>query len=421
LYSESLKTQVESNIKFAEDATECLCHHRDAQQDDDSSFTLTLDPSTAIDAGDAGDATPGAGGELVVRGATQQNITKRHDSIIFQSGDYDEGDCALQAAQNCTQIVEMQQMSCALARDVLDHRSLKPTWSWNATERLSAHEGSQDFPASEDGYSTADTEGNQVFPASEDVYFTADTEGIEIVSASEDGYSTADTEAYARTPSEEKGKGSVRHSEPQERRIPFAESFAHTRRPDSKAKRSSNPTVDTGVHRQKSSERDDQETVRYGSPRQHVPRAENEIFDRLEYLLTSKEETDRKAAEKARRDAELAKFDRLENLLISQQEAKIEKEKAKKEAAEKLKAEMEESQMDRVEKLILAQQEAKAEIEKAKKEHAEKAIAEAKEVEKARTATLVFHDAVGRKFECPWRLCNTWEVSSLQTCLEFAN
>lgn len=411
MYSDSLKTQVESNIKFAEDATECLHHHRDAQQDDGSSITLTLDPRAAIE---AEDATPGAGGELVVLGASQQGITKRHDSTIFQSGDFEEDDCALQAAQNCTQIVEMQQMSCAFARDVLDHQSLKPTWSWNATKRSSAHEGSQFLPASEDGYSTADTAGVQVFPASEDVWFTSDTEGIQIIPASEDGYSTADAEAYARASSEEKREESIRHSEPQERRIPFGESFAHTRRPDSKAKRSSNPTVDTGVHRQRSSERD-------SSPRQHVPPDEDSILKKLENLLTSKEDAEKEAAEKARRDAELAKFDRLENLLISQQEAKIEKEKAKKEAAEKLKAEMEESQMDRVEKLIMAQQEAKAEIEKAKKEHAEKAIADAKEVEKARTATFIFHDAVGRKFECPWRLCNTWEVSSSHTCLELAS
>ena len=64
------------------------------------------------------------------------------------------------------------------------------------------------------------------------------------------------------------------------------------------------------------------------------------MLSKLEKLLLGKEEEERKAAEKARRDAELAKFDRLENLLIAQQEAKIEKEKAKKEAAEKQEAQM---------------------------------------------------------------------------------
>lgn len=385
MYSEILKTQVESNIKFAEDATECLCHHRDAQQDDGSSCTLTLDFSAAIEAGDAGDATPGAGGELVLRGAAQQGVTKRHDSTIFQDEEFDEDDCALQAAQNCTQIVEMQQMSCALARDVLDHQSLKPTWSWNASEKASAHEKSQLIPTSEDSYSTTESETSE------------------------------------RTPPKEKGEESVRHHDPQERRIPLGELLEQMRPPDSKAKRSNNPTVDNGVHGQRSSERDDEEAVRHSSPRQYVPGAENDIFERLEYLLSSKEETDRKAAENARRDAELTKFDRLEDLLISQQEAKIEKEKAKKEADEKLKAEAENNQLDRLEKLLLAQQEGKIELEKAKKEATEKAMAEAEGLEKARTATFIFHDAVGRKFECPWRLCNTWEVSNLHTCLEFAN
>ena len=339
LYSESLKTQVESNIKFAEDATECLHHHRDAQQDDGSSFTLTLDPSTAIE---AGNAARGAGGELVVRGAAQHGITKRHDSTIFQSGDFDGDDCALQASQNCTQIVEMQQMSCALARDVLDHQSLKPTWSWNATERSSAHEGLQFFPASEGGYPT----------------FRANTSS----------YSTADQEASANTPAEEKAEGSVHYHERKEHRIPLGELLAQMNK-------SSSSTVDTGVHRQRSSERDDEEAVRDSSSRQHVSRDEKDRIDRLENLLIEKEKAEKEAAEKARAKTESSKFDRLENLLISQQEAKIEKEKAKKEAAE--------------------------------------------QVEKARKAPIVFYDAIDRKFECPWRLCSNWGVSNLPACFDY--
>ncbi|KAI4604684.1 hypothetical protein J4E83_011037 [Alternaria metachromatica] len=323
--SESLKTQVESNIKFAEDATECLHHHRDAQQDDASSCTLTLDFSAAIE---AEDATPGAGAELIVRGAAQQGITKRHDSTIFQNGEFDEDDCALQASQKCTQIVEMQQMSCALARDVLDHQSLKPTWSWNASEKMSAHEEPQPFPTSEDSYSTAGSE------------------------------------TYERTPSKEKGGESVRHHEPQERRIPLGELLEQMRTPDSKVKWISNSSVDAGVHRQKSFERKDEEAVRDSSSRQHVSRDEKDRIDRLENLLVEKEKAEKEAAETARAKTESSKFDRLENLLISQQEAKIEKEKAKKEAAE--------------------------------------------QVEKARKAPIVFYDAIDRKFECPWRLCSNW-------------
>jgi len=239
-------------------------------------------------------------------------------------------------------------MSCALARDVLDHQSLKPTWSWNATERSSAHEGSRFFPASEDGYWTADTEGVQVFPTSED------------------DYSTADTEAYARTPSEEKGEGSARYND----RVPLRELFAHALRPDSEAERSSHSNVDTGVLRKKLFERE--EAMRRG---QHISLEED------------------------------LKFDRLENLLVSQQEAKYEKEKAKKkQATERAAKEAEEREAAHAK----AVQEAKAmaeELEKAR------AIAQ-----KKMNAPLTFHDAVGRKFECPWHLCSTWEVSSSPTC-----
>ena len=67
-------------------------------------------------------------------------------------------------------------------------------------------------------------------------------------------------------------------------------------------------------------------------PAQPDPKEEG-MLSKLEKLLLGKAEEDEKAAEQARKDAEAAKFARLENLLIAQQEAKMEKDKAKKEAA----------------------------------------------------------------------------------------
>ncbi|KAJ4370786.1 hypothetical protein N0V83_005308 [Neocucurbitaria cava] len=89
---------------------------------------------------------------------------------------------------------------------------------------------------------------------------------------------------------------------------------------------------------------------------------EDGMLTKLEKLLLNKAEDDEKAAEAARKAAEEAKFARLENLLISQQEARIEKDKAKKQAAEDAakaaadaKKKGDEDKLAKLEKLILAQ------------------------------------------------------------------
>lgn len=86
------------------------------------------------------------------------------------------------------------------------------------------------------------------------------------------------------------------------------------------------------------------------------------MLSKLEKLLLGKAEEDEKAAEAARKAAEEAKFARLENLLISQQEARIEKDRAKKQAAEEAakaaadaKKKGDEDKLAKLEKLILAQ------------------------------------------------------------------
>ncbi|PZD04300.1 TolA, Membrane protein colicin uptake [Pyrenophora tritici-repentis] len=120
-------------------------------------------------------------------------------------------------------------------------------------------------------------------------------------------------------------------------------------------------------------------------PPQPDPKEEG-MLSKLEKLLMGKAEEDEKAAEQARKDAELAKFSRLENLLIAQQEAKIEKERAKKEAAEKAAIEAaeakkrgDEDKLAKLEQLILAQKDEQLKREAATEaaRAAEKAAADA--------------------------------------------
>jgi len=58
---------------------------------------------------------------------------------VINNEHIEDDEYPLQASRDCIQIIEMQQMSCALAKDVLDSPSLNPTWSWNASEDTSAH------------------------------------------------------------------------------------------------------------------------------------------------------------------------------------------------------------------------------------------------------------------------------------------
>ncbi|CAI6342028.1 unnamed protein product [Periconia digitata] len=83
--------------------------------------------------------------------------------------------------------------------------------------------------------------------------------------------------------------------------------------------------------------------------------ADNSILEKLEELLRSKEEQDRKSAENA-------KFSRLEELLIQQERARVEKDVAKRKAAEEAanaaamaKKNGDEMKLDELEKLILGQ------------------------------------------------------------------
>jgi hypothetical protein len=123
---------------------------------------------------------------------------------------------------------------------------------------------------------------------------------------------------------------------------------------------------------------------------------ENHVLRKLEMLLLGKQEEKR---------AEDAKFSRLEQLLIEQQQARIEREAYKRKAPE-------EDKFEKLEKLFIAQREEQilreAAVEAARK--AEKAEADAKlKPSDAPKAPIRFKDAVGRKFSFPWHLCKTWK------------
>ena len=145
---------MESHIQFAEDATECLHHQKDIQQDQVSPSTLTLSSgaSAVVE-----DATQRAGGGLVVldpRPHEERGLTVRDRTFIGDER-FDDDEYPLQVAGDYNQMIEMQQMSCALAKDVLESSSLKPTWSWNVPQGSFIPERA-DFTASADDSSTFD-------------------------------------------------------------------------------------------------------------------------------------------------------------------------------------------------------------------------------------------------------------------------
>jgi hypothetical protein len=124
---------------------------------------------------------------------------------------------------------------------------------------------------------------------------------------------------------------------------------------------------------------------------------ENAMLEKLNALLLGKEEEEKKKEAEARRTAELAKFDRLESLLMAQTEAQIAKDKAKKQAAEDAaksaadaKKRGDEDKLASLEKLILAQKDEQlkreAAADAARKAAQEEADAQAKKIAEEKKA-----------------------------------
>jgi hypothetical protein len=136
-------TQVESNIMFAEDATESLCRCKDCEdaQSETTSFLSLNTGSTAPK--QIGSPTPGIEQALVLlradlvpnssdRELTLQSMmrhdqtTESHNEISTSVSTLDDMEYYLQLSHGCNRMIEVQQMSCALARTVLDNQVPPP-------------------------------------------------------------------------------------------------------------------------------------------------------------------------------------------------------------------------------------------------------------------------------------------------------
>ena len=142
-----------------------------------------------------------------------------HGQTLIDKEHLEDDEYSLQTTRECAQIIEMQQKSCALAKDVLDSSSYKTTWNWNATDTSSLHKRAS-YTAVGSNLSTSET-GAYVAESSETTSETsiryhdlrqhlhatqqsdARAFGQSYV-ANEGSRSRADTKLYPRTPPEEK-------------------------------------------------------------------------------------------------------------------------------------------------------------------------------------------------------------------------
>ncbi|KAI4941233.1 hypothetical protein J4E91_010923 [Alternaria rosae] len=443
--SDSLKVQLESNIKFAEDATECLHHHKEIKHEEASSFTLTLDSSASTE---VGDAIQGAGGELVV--LTPQPPQERgltlHDQTLINNEHFEDDEYPLQAARDCTQIIEMQQRSCALAKDVLDSPSLNATWSWNASENTFAHKRA-DYTASKGTSFITATGGSD---AREFGQRSVATEG---------GSSRADARTYPDVSPQDQSKrlqdGSIllegALSTP---RLPNVTSSQHVtppprssfQEPETVLSQERQPPKEEGLVSQESVERGTREEDRLDKIERLLAAQATAEKNRL-LVKTKKAEATAAAKTKeaealaaAKRRGDEDKLAKLESLILAQKDEQLKREAAqdaaraadraaaadteaariadeKRETAEKAKLLLDAAQRAREEAEEKAADERK-EIEAAHARALQDAKEAAQELEVARkraqnaAAPILFQDPLGRKFSCPWHSGSTWEGMS---------
>jgi hypothetical protein len=478
-------TQVESNIMFAEDATESLCRYKDSQDvpsENDSTVSLTTGSTTLkqIDK-----VIPEAEQALVLLHAdlvsdrsdcetTQQSMIRHdktsaveaHNQINTSASHANDMEYYVQLSHGCNQMIEVQQKSCALARTVLDNSApiTKRTAHPELYPRVSAagrgsttrdgiqprvfHE--QRFAASliDDQDSAVDGQkryqrlDSRLRHRNHQDDHTPERHGIEqntysvtsgyapTVDASEDGLSASINDdppnsipllpnplnIYSKLPTE---WDDTEYFVPHEH-APSVLKDLQTPPPPSPPPRSPAPRSVSW-----------DELQRHPPPLPTPPpppppshEKEEYVLTKLEELLLRKEEEledqkreQMKREKEARKREEIAKFDRLESLLIAQQEAKIAKEKAKQRAKEEedqaiaeAKKQGDLDKLEKLERLILAQNDEQLKRENALEalRMAEKAEIDAREAERA--APILFEDAIGRKFSCPWQTCRTWKV-----------
>ena len=306
------------------------------------------------------DAAQGAGGELIVsrlRPSDERSLAV-HDATLLTDPDFEPDDFALQIFRDCTQAIEMQQMSSALARDVLDYPIRKAAWNWNASESSSVHE-------------LADSVSDAVDPVSHS----------ELYSSPEPRLATQDN------------RNSPPSTQPpsyRERSLPHPRGRMHFT-----ASEGESSTSDPGAYAETSPEIETHSSLRHDLPRQRNPHRRSLSIDRRANLEESKRYTEQAAADI--KDAKLAEEKR-----AAAEQAKLLSEAAQRATWEaEQKAEEERSSLAAAHsKALQERDEIERELDEAKRLAGEKT-----------TAPIMFHDPIGRKFECPWRMCSTWDVS----------
>jgi hypothetical protein len=364
-------TQVASNIIFAEDATENLCRYMDCQNtqtENKSSGSLDSDTTTAI-----GSAKPEAEQGLVLLDTqpasahydseiAQQSMI-RHESTITaearneigaSASNYEDNEYYVHLSRGCSRMIEVQQMSCTLAKTLLQY----PAQESVCTSDPKLHAPAQRSPT--------------------------ERESMETSSSTETSPETLQTKRDRIAGDAEKH---VQH---------FDGALDHRIDPE-------NRTSIEHEYKQNTDASISGDTL----PVEFLSES------RVERSLLSK-----------RKEEEDKRFERLEQLLISQQEAKIEREKAKNRAQEaeaqanaQAKKQGDADNLEKLEKLVLAQKEEQLKREQAA-EATRKAEADARET--ARTSVpILFEDAIGRRFSCPWQSCKTWKVYIVKFSITF--
>ena len=284
------------------------------------------------------DAAQGAGGELIVsrlRPLDERGLAV-HDATLLTNPDSEPDDFALQIFRDCTQAIEMQEMSSALAKDVLDYSSRKAAWNWNAFESSSVHE-------------RADSASDIVTPVSHSELYSSPEPRLA-------------TEEYRNSPP------SARPPPGRERSLPHRRGRMHFT-----ASEGESSTSDTGAYAETSSEIETHSSLRHDLPRQRNPHRRSLSIDRLADLEES-------------------------NLRLKDEQLKGEAAAIPPSYTEQAAADM----IDAHSGVLQERDEAERGLEKAK----------ILEVEKT-SAPMTFQGPDGRKFECPWHLGSTLEVSNI--------
>ncbi|KAF2676202.1 hypothetical protein K458DRAFT_424945 [Lentithecium fluviatile CBS 122367] len=422
--TESFKAQVESNIEFAEITTQDLVRNENAQSNAKTNTQAGLKLPESPQRLQIQSMPPGADGTLTLYepGGTCDNekmgeqvalsiktsaitLNELSDTSNRNSGDdEDDEDYHLQLSHECSRIFQVQKMADQLAKDILGQTTPQATWSWASPSptqqpviqprniipgRLPTGIGSlPSLEAREDTKLRAEAH-DQTQPTTPDSRRSPSSIALEMASGDAD----IRNDEYRRVPQaagsptsgvsppptvEIDSRDNVDSSEGT-RQLPEPDwvGFRGQNRDPNLDRNPFHPSLDA-AHFPPHTPPPRPPAPPPSSESQAPPplHPEDPILAKLEAMLS-------KEGERRDREAEEAKFSRLERLLIEQQEARIAKEAAKKKAEEEAvikaveaKKRGDEDKLAKLEKLILAQKD-----EQLKREAAAQAAALAERAE----------------------------------------